>query len=442
MQMSGQRLKSISIVALAMLAVFQAGRLWFDLGSGHDFFYALFTRPPELVVRYVIPQPTRWVINYGNQSFGILYSTFEDNAFKDDAFAVVELLLSADAELISEGPIDWDDALRAKSVIFDYNFLVPVNLLQNGNSNLISFDNLIIVPGRSSLERLRVIVLNTQRGVAQTYGVPRIGAVNENLLRQIDSMQADGGFVYISSKQNGFDLFINSEFIPIFEADMFYNPVMARNSFGSGVRGDVIDVFFDNPAIVWHSIDMHGVHSYGDHDVVVRYYPKGLLEYNDYMTRRATASSLTAAYNIFLNFIRQDFSIVNDIYLVDFSFEDGIYWFAFDYVVNGMPVSLSEQMRQEFGIDHAITGQVVNNVVVRYTRLTAEFVPVEAENLKIENTFFDALDLFYAQFEEEHGVRVERSFLTYLLNVGWNERIYLNYWICFAGERVAKMPVD
>jgi len=440
--MSKQRLKSLSIVMLAMVAVFQAGRLWFDLGSGHNFFYALFSRTPELVVSYVVPQPTRWVVNYGNQSFGILYSTLEENAFRDDAFAVVELLLSSEAELISEGSIDWDNALRAKSVIFDYNFVVPEYLLQNSNSNLMSFDGLIIVPGRSSLERLRVIVLDTQRGVAQTFGVPRIGGVNENLLREIDAKQAAGGFVYISSKQNGFDLFLSTEFIPIFEADMFYNPVMVRNSFRNGVREDVIDIFFDNPAIRWSSTDLHGVYSYGNHDVVVRYYPWGVLEYNDYMAHRATASTLTMAYNIFLNFVRQDFSMTNDIYLVDFKFEDGVYWFAFDYVVDGLPVSLSDEMRREFGIEHAITGQVANNAVIRYTRLTAEFVSIEDEFLKIENNFFDALNLFYAEFEDEGEVRIERSLLSYLLDGQWDKRIYLNYWIYFVGGHVAKMPVD
>ena len=98
-------------------------------------------------------------------------------------------------------------------------------------------------------------------------------------------------------------------------------------------------------------------------------------------------------YQICTNFLKNDNSLKTDIYLADIERtinNEVVYYF--DYVVDDLPVNLSQALRDRIGSPHAIEVTLRNQAVKEYRRYAVNFTQMEEKTERINVQFIDALD--------------------------------------------------
>ncbi|MBR3993224.1 MAG: hypothetical protein IKI92_05105, partial [Anaerotignum sp.] len=93
------------------------------------------------------------------------------------------------------------------------------------------------------------------------------------------------------------------------------------------------------------------------------------------------------------NFLKNDNSLKTDIYLADIEHtinNEVVYYF--DYVVDDLPVYLSQPLRDSIDSQHAIEVTLRNQAVKEYRRYAVNFKQAEEKSEQINVQFIDALD--------------------------------------------------
>ena len=127
-----------------------------------------------------------------------------------------------------------------------------------------------------------------------------------------------------------------------------------------------------------------------------------MLEYFNYDNygNDGDTTKLLEGYQISCNFMANDASLVSDVYLADIAFSGNEIVYYFDYVVNHLPVYLSEQVQEEIGSAHAIEITVRNDSVRKYRRFAVNYTAASTTDAKLDVQFIDALDMANRQYQE------------------------------------------
>ncbi len=381
--------KNILIIVLAFIAVIQIGELWFGDVSNRNFFYTFFSperREDTLEEQKNIVSPFRFITSFGNKNFYIDYKGIPSTVYG----GVVDNIVAAavrDGEFAAAKELQWDEILKNRAVIYQYAVYMPsepyAKALGQKNNSITSkvkfFDYVAVVPFRNTGERLKVIFIDAPGGMAYEYGVNQ-NTLNENLLKAIQSSQeASREMYYISSAQSGLDVFAKNEFIPQWTSPTYVyplvrtlNPYLIDETMEKNVA-----YFFDNPTKVW-AYSENRVYTYSDEKTVVKYMPNGVIEYSNYSTvTKSYEPDFLYDFCTALSFLRRDIRLANDYYLSGYNATSKAYTFYFGYVVNNMPIMLSEKAADKTGDDgikHFIEVTVENGQVTKYRKTVEHFV--------------------------------------------------------------------
>ena len=150
-----------------------------------------------------------------------------------------------------------------------------------------------------------------------------------------------------------------------------------------------VDVFFDSP-LTKSSSFINNTYTYNDENVIVKYYPNGVLEYVKYKSNIGVTNE-ESPYNIAIQFLAKDTNIKNDFNLKDFKVEDNKTVFYFDYKINNFPITLSQAKMEELEMQSIIEVTVEDNRVSKYKRLIYDFY-IEEDYTTVEKNFIDTID--------------------------------------------------
>ncbi len=375
--MNINKMKSFVIIILVITAVYQTGLLWLEDTASHNFFYTVFGLGGQKQItaeENTFLLPSKFVIGSGNRKYAVAYaSDIEKEAILSEGDNLLqEILMQGTADTATQ-KINWEAILEEKCLLLEYHFSIPVvEYFQNYSKKL-------LIP---SLKSFNCICFN---------------------------------------------LFRDSVFVPQwkekslpYRSIMEINPFMQDGSINRYYLENSVDSFFKNLESDWNRVDEAGTFVFSDETVVVRYYPKGILEYYSYERYNTEAATdIATGYKMCKNFMNNDVSLETDVYLsgIEINRNETIYYF--DYTVDNYPILFSEAIQKEFEMPHAIEFSIRGNSVRKYKRYAHNFKAVDSKDKEISVEFLEALDQAIEQYQINHEnaevKEVEDMYLAYFV---------------------------
>ena len=150
----------------------------------------------------------------------------------------------------------------------------------------------------------------------------------------------------------------------------------------------------------WNRVDETGTFVFSDETVVVRYYPKGILEYYSYGTYDTEIKTdIVTGYQICKNFMNNDTSLETETYLSDVEINGNEILYYFDYTIDNYPVTFRGSTKKNLICPYAIEFCVRGNSVRKYKRYAHNFKAVDIKDKEISVEFFRALDQAIEQYQ-------------------------------------------
>ena len=446
--MGKRRLKNLVILVLVFSACIQTGRLWLGEEAGRAFFYFLedaFDQTDSEGPEGSVIAPSRIVTGAGNKRFAAVSHGEDTQEVEALAYRFLEEVAQSGSFAVTESA-DWAAYLAGRVLVLEYPFAIAMSEYVKGFSGrgqalsgrVDTFETLVILPARLGEGESRVYFLSADLAVGFT--LPGSEA-SEALYEALGSFAPANRLSYISAQQNGLYLFPDDAFLPQWQAGSWEYAVVEKvNPFVADAGGDMtapLEGFFDNISTTTRHLDPDtGAYVVSDSDRVVKYYPAGVLEYYNYESVKESEQTLATAYTTAIAFLAgKDVSLNGNYVLVDAELKSDGLTLYFDYTVNGLPLYLSEALKSDLGLSHALEVVVQNNVVRKYKKLAYYFSLSEAETDAVETDFLWALDETVAAFApDEATTQVQDIGLGYLADT--DGRCYLKWFVSLDGQQV------
>ena len=442
------KITNFVIVLLVITAIYQTGELWLRGTSGHNFFYSFiesFTSDKQKADGDVL-LATRYAVGEGEGTFAVYYPDEVGNSrLLEVANGALGEILSKNQAQPNKDVADWKEILSSRCIVMQYDFMIASEeYLENyrdlkANEKLERFDYITIVPAMRSGEESQAYFVNSDTNECVMFSA-EAGSASTALY---DTLQtADGGMRYISTGQRtSASVLWRNMFLPQWaELPYAYAPLVRDFVFekdGEASRTaleNTVKNFFHNFSVDWSNRDADGTFVFSDSETVVRYHPDvKVLEYYNYENYSGDQrTNLLEGYQICTNFLKNDNSLKTDIYLADIERtinNEVVYYF--DYAVDGLPVYLSQELRDSIGSDHAIEVTLRNQAVKEYRRYAVNFKVAEEKTENINVQFIDALDdankMYKNMVEDKDISDVKNIALGY--HVGQTENMRLKWMV-------------
>lgn len=432
--MNINKMKSFVIIILVIAAVYQTGLLWLEDTASHNFFYTVFGLGGQKQVtaeEKTLLLPSKFVIGSGNRKYTVAYaSDIEKEAILSESDNLLQEILTQGTADTLKQEIDWETILEERCLLLEYHSFIPVTeYFQNYSKKFLvpsikNFNYIALIPSKTSNGTTSIYFINTnlEQSCRVTMEKSRFATTLYSMLESKENY-----LTYVSTKQSGFNLFQDSVFVPQwkektlpYRSVMEMNPFMQDGSINRYYLENSVDSFFKNLESDWNRVDETGTFVFSDETVVVRYYPKGILEYYSYERYDTEATTdIATGYQICKNFMNNDISLETDVYLsgVEINRNEMIYYF--DYTIDNYPILFSEAIQKEFEMPHAIEFSIRGNSVRKYKRYAHNFKAVDSKDKEISVEFLEALDQAIEQYQINHEnaevKEVEDMYLAYFV---------------------------
>jgi hypothetical protein len=324
---------------------------------------------------------------------------------------------------VSEGITDWKSVLQNKCLVYEYSYSLGKSEAEsffgvsNGNTAKIKSFDTVVISSDSGSARLRFINSETMWSM-------ELMSSDNGVISDLNTMLS--GFstgnekiYYISSVQNGFEIFRGNTFIPRWDGQSVdYSYVSAELQYDTQERNAALDsevnLFFDNPAGKWIS-NVNGVMNYSDESTVVKYYQNGVLEYSNYSTgTQVTDNDFYTNYMAAQTMLEKDSGIHNEFYLRDYSFESGQYVMRFGYKANNLSLVMSDELKDKTGMEDYIEVYASYGRVSKYRRYCVSYSLESKESMKASCDFLYAVDDVYNELDDSEQPKIDKLSLSYI----------------------------
>ncbi len=438
------KIMNFVIVALVITAICQTGELWLEGTNGHNFFYALtnyFTSDKQGADGDVL-LATRYAVGEGEGTFSVYYPDEVGNsAMLDMANRALGEILSQKETVPQKSTADWKEILANRCIVMQYDFMIAseeylVNYKElKTNQKLEQFDYITIVPAKRSGEESQAYFVNSETNECVLFRGDGSGA-STALYEALTTEDSDMLYVSTGQRTSASVLWRNM-FLPQW-ARLPYQYAALEREFVFEKDGEpsratlenTVKNFFRNFSVDWSERNEDGIYTFSDSETVVKYYPEEkVLEYYSYENYAGDErTGLLEGYQICCNFLKNDNSLQTDIYLANIERtinNEVIYYF--DYVVDDLPVNLSQSLRDRIGSPHAIEVTLRNQAVKEYRRYAVNFSQMVEKDERINVQFIDALDdankTYKAIVEEKDITDVKNISLGYHVDLTGSMRL-------------------
>ena len=348
-----RRVKSVLIIALAVLAIYQTSQLWFVNLANRNFFLFLSARfTPSVPDGYrEFVRPMRYIYGAGDGRFTIEYTGLMEippRIYFDNVLS--ELFDSG--TFAGESETDFNRLLSRPVLIYEYAFPMPGDVFPLGfnqrtgafltTRGITEFTSVVIWPPYAGNTRLSVFFINGDR--TWEFGMDSAtGAGFKFTIHPASTM----GLHFVSAALEGYEHLPHDTFIARtgqlgnFPADLIVvtNPYLTHIGPSMHfIRNQVVH-FFDNPATINSRVGGDGIWTFNNIHTTVRYFYTHVLEYNSFRPRRQNVTtSLMDDFSAALAFIEEDRHVINEIFLTGFEPRGAGYVFWFGYIVNNFPI--------------------------------------------------------------------------------------------------------
>lgn len=403
------KITNFVIVLLVITAIIQTGELWLQGTSGHNFFYSLtnvFDAGGQEADGDVL-LATRYAVGEGEGTFSVYYPDEVGNSsMLDVANRALGEILSRNKTMPQKSTADWKEILASRCIVMQYDFMIASEeYLKDykdlkANEKLERFDYITIVPGMRNGEESLAYFVNSDTNECVLFR-GEAGSASSKLYETLTTKESEMRYISTGQRTSASALWRNMflpqwAFLPYQYQPLEREFVFEKDGEASrGVLENTVSKFFRNFSVDWSSQDEDGTFVFSDSETVVKYYTDiKVLEYFNYENYIGDGrTDLLEGYQICCNFLKNDNSLQTDIYLADIEHTiNNEVVYCFDYVVDDLPVHLSQPLRDSIGSDHAIEVTLRNQAVKEYRRYAVNFKQAEEKSEQINVQFIDALD--------------------------------------------------
>lgn len=413
--------KNFIIAFLMILAIYQTAELWFEDFSSHNFFS--FTDKTSSVEAGTEVSHTleRVIINLGENKMLCRGNGIYDTSFKESSDELVTRVIRR-GKVVSSGLANWKQILQNRCFVYEYRCNLTgedaeaIFGIENSNTQEIkSYDTVVLAVDGDNV-RLRFINSQSLWCLEIFDDESRVADSLTELLNRFSNVNND--IYYISSVQNGFEIFKGNIFIPRWDGQsVSYTPLTPHKQYADEDKTDLeseVNLFFNNPAGKW-STTTDDIINFSDETTVVKYYPEGVLEYSNY-----SSGSQSNVNDFYTNYIAaqavldMDQGIENEFYLRDYTFEGNEYVMCFGYKVNDFPVFMSDELKKLSGMSDYIEITSSYGRVSHYKRYCVEYEQETEKSLSASVDFLSAVDDVYNEFKDDEEPMVDSLSLAYV----------------------------
>ena len=346
-----KRAKTIAIIFLSALLLFQIWTLWFVNITNGELINRILALNDTPEARLDVLAPGRIIVSRD----GGLWAYYGADFWAGGALALRDFLLkeSFSYEIASNAP------LSEGAIIFEYFTPLVSDWLSGGIGA--SPDNFL----NMGLEAVSRIIF-FERDIY--FKIPE----QENYIRVIDvfdeplSFPEERGAEY--ALQNGAFMrtgIIFPELFPVFpyaDEHGILSLEQVRTRVGK---------FFNHPPAIQMNAEVN-VWIYRDLNAVVRYEDNHVLEFAGYTPIARHASNFWTDLAAALDFIKSDAEFINDFFLANYEYINGLRVFAFDLAIKNTPLLLPNE--NPLGLEHAVYVTVDHGFVIRYRKYARAFL--------------------------------------------------------------------
>jgi hypothetical protein len=343
----------------------------------------------------------RLIVNLGDNKIVCIGSGIYSNRYK-------KIFDNAVADAISDGTlligrtIDWQELLKSRAIIYEYNCsfsgddissLFEVNV--KDVSGIEPYDRIIILPSADG-SSLDVMFNNSVTGSTAVYSLSN-SDISTRCYNACTSISDENDIEYISTLLNGFNIFSQNQFIPIWNDDREYKTLEGQPQLNdTSAIEDNAGLFFTNP-VSRQSSRLNDVYTFSDENTVVKYSPNGIFEYSNYKPAGLSLSNnFRSNYAAALAQLKKDKYITNEYYLSSFDTDsDGNYIFYFNYKINGLSLVPSAELKEQLGLNSFIEVTVGNGRVSKYRKYAYSYFEQTNTRVKANVSYVAAIDKLY-----------------------------------------------
>ena len=383
------KIKTISVLLLTALCIYQTGVLWFVNITNRNFLLNYFpflqqAAIPEGFDNFIVPWRVFSALPDG--SFSVRYKnlTHPDNDHYAD---MILSQLMTKGSFVDSYPLDNENILSFLAYpvfVYEYAFSMKAEWFSLGfgqRSGLLSrhgletFRRVFIRPPDQYGFDAHVFFLCDEAYVYEFTVTLLLGG--RHILTSADmdysahaSEEAGPVYRFVPLAKGG-------HFIPYGEFEFYKlnitNPYAdSHGVFALDFVRERVAGFFSNPAAIRTIVDS-AVWVYRDVNTVVRYYDSHILEYLSYRAiDRSGSPSFISDFNAALQFIERDHLVTNDIYLAGFREDGDLHVFYFNYSINNTAIVMTDTALSP-RLEHPIVVTVDHGTVVRYRKLAFNF---------------------------------------------------------------------
>ncbi|GMQ55910.1 hypothetical protein AN1V17_03020 [Vallitalea sediminicola] len=452
--MKNNMLKTVILMALIVLSLYQTTRLWFDDLSDLNLFYDImnYHNPTEESKKdngYYFIKPDIMALYSPEEEYSLIKKT--NKKFQDLFSNSVNFLkaIVADGEMVEE-QIPTNILWEKSNLLLKYPFLIESDLLVKDlnirNLDFVSkinnFNEIIIVPTDEMNEYVFVYFVNDKYyNDIKALKIKRkdIQVFNDTLfesMRDIENNQVLPSFM--STRNMGLELFTNNVLLPekgsLYTDEVYLKkPFYVDDKLESGLLEDYVNGFFQNN-IKWKLANDEDAEkfTYTDESVFVYYDTKGVVEYinNDIQNRKDL--HIIDSYYIAEKFInkkdkiinKQEYSLSN--YIV--SGNKSIFYFSYKY--NDINVDIPKDYMEHLNMEYPMELTVMDGQVVNYKRIILDLdlddyiKPPE----KFSVDYISVINGMLEKYPQEQGKKINDMFLGYKINY-LKENMKLNWTV-------------
>ncbi len=413
--------KSVLLIILVFLSIYQTAMLWFDYPSNRNFFYSLVNDEQAVVNEsnemhddLFFPEKISVFYGDGSKTYGVMSLSQSDSLnLVDDSIKVV--FDSFDIGVLDNKQIDISELWDRSHVLIDLPYSITSELLKkelNIKSKWIddafSFERIYIFPEQeidayqaeqSMYKGIRIVFADRKLTQLRSVNVQdeRMQLLNDSLILYIDTLEEEQNHMFFSTKEQGLDIFEEDVLVPVNgQAFNLLSNLYGDMYFYEGDKRDdeqlerFVSYFFVNPKSTWKTNNVNEVR-FGDLESVVRYTDSGLFEYQLNYEIENPETTLSRSLRVANDFLTKD-RLLNQIEyaLDDFERRGSEIVLYYNYKYRNVPLIFNDL--SAYSMKHPMEIVVSGNTVTKYRRIMWKSQEVVVQGSAFEVRFQKPID--------------------------------------------------
>ena len=389
--MGKREVKSITLIILITLSVWQTSKLWLGNMSSLSFFAS----SQKSVLKKIGPESI-WLVPGAPGTF--VYRLGEENR---EYYSVRDEIEKNIGEHLKAGKIkevtelNWEEMFQKKGILYQYPIPITYGEMIGVSTEPTPKDKTEI----NNIDYVFVQLMDDYSGMArwQLVSTENNKTISIEIQGQFENMRAfndllsEDAVSYKVKYQPTFNMVgvsnknlflpISSKEIPIpYEVLEWYNPL--DNNEEVSRFNPYVNHYFLNPLLKKEEVTNGGIYIFSElMRAVVKYYPSGVFEYSNIAVKGSkTKIPRLEAYKVARRFLDENESLTKDIrntlFLSNVEETNTGYIFSFDIRIGGIPVCFSEKERERTGMDNMAQVTVEGREISKFKWNASELKPI------------------------------------------------------------------